>query len=444
MSRERINVDNLQQFISEITLGKKSLQDLLSSVEQDTIKGLEIASLTLQNQQEKIATFEEWFVRKDLLNSGALKKVTNSYKFFFFKALVKMTREEINLSKTRNSVSNYEFMFRDIVVNMLAMSFYMIKIHNLHLGAQDKMEEHIDTIAKEFPEIIEDSKNMQNADLSTLISKFKTADSLNKIVREMQKNVPWAFLGPFAEKVAGHKFTDNGGNIIKDKIKDYASKHYESLPYKYKEVKLAQIGQKKSSSKKELVICMSQRYVKFFDSYYDVILGFINSELVKYLEKRNPLIPNISSRLEVQNKRDSLTKQTKFWKEFAKDGNKIYDIFDREEVKFQEGELALDHFIPWSFVHDDKNWNLSPIKQTNNSKKSDKLLTDERYVEFYVTQQWAFYSFLRKTDSKVAGEDYLPILHTLNIDENDFKIRLTQTIEANQAAAIASGWTRIN
>lgn len=73
----------------------------------------------------------------------------------------------------------------------------------------------------------------------------------------------------------------------------------------------------------------------------------------------------------------------------------IIEIFKDDPV--QMGHYDVDHFIPWSFVMNDKLWNLMPIDSSLNSSKNNKLPKWEPFFGRFARNQFIMYEMIHDT-----------------------------------------------
>jgi hypothetical protein len=85
---------------------------------------------------------------------------------------------------------------------------------------------------------------------------------------------------------------------------------------------------------------------------------YVSWEWLLYMQKRNPNVLNISEKLFPPEKRSSLKVPTDFWKNIILN-NKIRCVYTGAYLK--EQNLSIDHYLPWSFLAHDREWNLIPV-----------------------------------------------------------------------------------
>jgi hypothetical protein len=121
----------------------------------------------------------------------------------------------------------------------------------------------------------------------------------------------------------------------------------------------------KSSSKKYIIL--KYEALKFFKENYETLSKVLVLEWAKFLEKTN-FTPKLISKIELMKdpKRSSLTKF-----------REVLLKMDREcfycTKLLEDGNIHIDHFIPWSYIYEDVLWNLVPACSRCNLIKSDAL-----------------------------------------------------------------------
>jgi 5-methylcytosine-specific restriction endonuclease McrA len=121
----------------------------------------------------------------------------------------------------------------------------------------------------------------------------------------------------------------------------------------------------KSSSEKYIIL--RNEALTFFKKDYETLSKILVLEWAKFLEKTN-FTPRLISKIELMKdpKRSSLTK----FRKVLIDMNK--ECFYCSS-KLEEGDIHIDHFIPWSYIYEDEIWNLVPACSRCNLIKSDAL-----------------------------------------------------------------------
>lgn len=287
--------------------------------------------------------------------------MSESYKIFWFKAIVKKIEE----GKTSAT-------FDDLINTMVGDAWYMVDEYRLNLGPSDTLEKLVILLSKkselkssEKPEkIIEFLENCENKEII----------SLKKVLTQ---NVPYRLLAPLFEKK-----TPGVWDSIKSPMNYINSQ--ENLLYKIEE----------SSGPLNRNIVINSNWSKYILKNLTVIKGWVDFNLITYLQKRNPSVPGIVNKINPPQKRN-LEKVKTYWKAVITAGE-IRDIYTGKKLDING--LSIDHFVPWSYVAHDELWNLSPTSKSVNSSKNNNLPKWDVYFEFLAKQEYESYKLVNEFD----------------------------------------------
>ncbi len=284
--------------------------------------------------------------------SRIFDNTTNSYKFLFFLSLLDI----LNRNFFKSDIS---ILLEDILVDMLATSWYSHCFFKLSFGSQDQIAIELDRLNLSIGK-------------QGLKGDFISKEQIRKKIKQQRLNdrlldyVPYRINAPFFEEELRGK---------RDSIKNKAV------------VKLAEDN---FDSRKPLFkynsdnsIKVHPEWVEYFRINYAIIRGWASWEWLKYMQRCNPSVPAISNKLFPPNSRDSLGLQTKYWKSVLINAQ-LRCIYSGEVLN--ENDFSLDHFLPWSFVTHDLLWNLIPTTKSVNSSKSDNLPALD-YLDSFVKLQ---------------------------------------------------------
>lgn len=304
------------------------------------------------------------------LSTSSLSSIFNntsaSYKFYWLLSILDTLEQ-----------NSTEITFKDLNIRMIALSWHTINFHKLSFGLQDKLEASIRAIIDKSKGQIKENESKQK------VVEYLTSNYIEfkKDIDHFNFKVPYHFLSPFLGSL----------NSKKEWISKSSESYVSNKPCLYKLTNDSIIIH--SSWKKYLI--NNRRIIQDF-----VLWNFTH----KFLESRNPNVPNITRKLTQKPKRKSLSKQMKLWLEYSMH-KKILSIYTGKSVE----QFDLDHFIPWSFVTHDQIWNLVPIEKSLNSSKSNKL-PSQKLIESFSEQQFDFVQCLKTTatftNNKKLFEDY--------------------------------------
>lgn len=314
--------------------------------------------------------------------------MTTSYKIYWFKGIF----DEILEGKK-------EISFKEVACRMVSQAWYPLNIYYINLGVEDKLYEITDKIKKRLGI----SNNITQKDLYNLLL-LNTDSEVNKSYNKLYRYAPHRLLTPFF-KAELDKLKVKNKEYLKDKLlKEFLLKDNNSI-YKL--------------DYKNQIININSQWYDYIIENQRIIKGWVDYNLVQYLQKCNPNVPAIIDKLVPPNKRN-LSNEKKYWKKVI-EGTCINDIYTGKELTASNfdnyGALSIDHFIPWSFVGHDKLWNLIPTFSKVNSSKSDSIPKLEEYLDIFCEIQYIGINYMKDKCSSKLLEDYIDINRTINIKE---------------------------
>ncbi len=326
-----------------------------------------------------------WFER--MLDQGIMAA---SYKAFWLKGII----EEV-VHNDRAVIP-----FEAIVNRMIVNAWFPIVKFRLSFGYSDKLGETIDYINRTYgfgPEIKKDR----------LFRELEFSEELlaDRELRKRKKNffnlVPYRLISPFfRDRLRGLPDWEKNRLIEAYSLED------ESCFY--------------SVSQADKTISIRKEWMEYIRRNQALVIGWLQNKLVMYIEAKNPNVPNVLFKMEAPMAR-KLSAATKYWKEFL-DQYPTRDIYTGEMFGSENyeimGILSIDHFIPWSFVLHDENWNLTPTFRNVNSSKSDSLPQLDRYLdEFCKLQYRAIRHMKESSGNQKLLESYYNISHGRQLEE---------------------------
>ncbi len=311
--------------------------------------------------------------------AGIFSNTTATYKFYWFVAMLDIIVKE---RKTRMS-------FWEIIAEMVSESWYPIHYFKLSFGKSDSLFTKSLEIQKEFNISIESDKDKTKSYLLDNLCETK------KYLKVFSLNVPYRFLSPWI------KYTYDEDVIRKSQV-------FEN------QCLYAIYGD-------EIVI--NDIWADYLTENYVILRDFAFWNLTEFLQKRNPNVPDVPSKLIKPIQRDSLTKQHKFWDTYIETVGSINCIYTGKQIYAKQYDL--DHFVPWSFVSHNLLWNLIPADSSVNSSKSNNLPPLEVFLKpFANVQQKALKTLYLKNPNNSILEDYLMIYDSISdlteLSESDF------------------------
>lgn len=311
--------------------------------------------------------------------AGIFNNTTATYKFYWFVAMLDIVVKE---RKTRIS-------FWEIIAGMVSESWFPIHYFKLSFGKSDSLFEQSMEIQEKFRISIESDKEKTKKYLLDNLGDTK------KYLRVFSINVPYRFLSPWI------KFTYQ--NDVVEKSQKFENQCLYAI-----------CGDE---------IIINDIWVEYLTENYAILRDFAFWNLTEFIQKRNPNVPDVSSKLIKPIQRDSLTNQHKFWNAYIETVGSINCIYTGKQIFAKQYDL--DHFVPWSFVSHNFLWNLIPADSSINSSKSNNLPPLDIYLEpFARLQQNALKILYTKNPNNAILEDYLMVYDSIsdlvNLPESDF------------------------
>ena len=125
--------------------------------------------------------------------------------------------------------------------------------------------------------------------------------------------------------------------------------------------------------------------------YSDVLFEVINYRWVQILETYNSS-PRISKKIKITDRGGIKRKPLSKFKKYLSFTDKVCFI----SGEGFDGDLSIDHVIPWSFMFSDDLWNLVYVKREYNSSKSNRIVDESEIIKLEERNK----DLLRKMESK--------------------------------------------
>ena len=307
-----------------------------------------------------------------------------TYKYYWFISLL-----EIAVKEQRRRIS-----FWKIIVGMIADAWYPIHYFRLSFGKSDSLYEQIIALQKELNIPIDAQKNEIKKQLYNNIEKPR----IKNLLRVFTLNVPYRFLSPWIRYTTDTDVVNQSRSFTNNCIYAIDGEYIELNP----------------------------SWQQYLNEHYVILHDFTFWNLTVFLQKRNPNVPDVSSKLVKPIQRDSLVRQHRFWDSYIDIVGSIKCIYTGKEL--HKKDYDLDHFIPWSFVSHNLLWNLLPADSKINSSKSNNLPSLEIYLRpFAKMHQKALRELYPLNPNNKLLEDYLVIHKSISelvdySDEDFFRI----------------------
>lgn len=276
-------------------------------------------------EKEYLSENEFWEIINNIFSSKTNK--TTSYKFAFFKSLID------NIFNLNGNKISYDFLFErfaEMYWNLVA-KYKLVQIQATSRFAKSSVEIIIEKLLEKY-EIDE------NVSFEALRDDIKST-VISKISNECSKYV----VGAFYEDTNKVFYT---------------------------------------FTRKDKIIELQPTVIEYIIKYKNILSKLNYFEWIKFLEKTNEdkNIVALAEKLDNSTKRGNLS----FYRDF------LYDLYNKKECFYcgknlENKKIEIDHFIPWSYLKDDKQWNMVMSCRDCNNSKRDKL-PDNNFIDKLISQ----------------------------------------------------------
>ncbi len=336
--------------------------------------------------------------------SSIFGNTTNSYKFYWFLAILDSIKENEKALIPMN----------ELALRMVASVWYPLDYYKLSFGKQDSFKEianHVSTLYK-----VDNSVNSKSLfeQINSNLEENAIKSIQQKVTSTLLRYVPYRFVQPFFTNETKGLEDGKVNNVIKETSSNFFSSEKERVIYRFTDD----------------FIEINDVWLDYFKTHQSILRGFIYWHLVRFLQKNNDNVIGLTEKLDKPTQRN-LNLANDYWKGYLKVNPVTHCIYSDEIITSQN--LSLDHFIPWSFVSHDRLWNIVPTPKNVNSSKSDKLPSIDLYFDKFVDLQHQSFLYYVENERFKLLEDYSLLFRKelkeiVNLPKLDFKTELQNQI----------------
>lgn len=308
--------------------------------------------------------------------ASSFKEVTNSYKFYWFLSILAYLKETQSPTIPINQ----------ILARMIGGAWYPANYFLLSFGKQDRLGQL--TLAIK-PELNLNSNAQQAEIIQAIVTYLKSNTPLAQEITSLGLYVPYRFLSPFFPNELRGQPDWKKNNLVKQLAEQNFTHNSAPCLYRF--------------SAQQDRIEIQPRWFDYLQEQLAIVTGFCLWHLHNYLQKHNPNVPNIATKLFQPEERD-LRESRLFWQDVFKVAGTIRCIYSGAIM--EKRAYSLDHFLPWRFVTHDLLWNIIPTPRNVNSAKSDRLPHFPSYFEPFARLQYDAFQAVATLQKERLLEDY--------------------------------------
>lgn len=317
--------------------------------------------------------------------AGSFNDVTNSYKFFWFLAIL----EHVKTSQSPI------IPIRELLAQMVAFVWCPANFYLLSFGKQDQLRNLTQQLLDSTSLAVDTKPKTVKA---AAIEQMAYAGRLGRGLSKLGDYVPYRFLRPFVgDGMTGLVDQKVNAAIVEKAAKAFSERPVD-VPYRF-------VGKD--------AIELSVPWHQYFSRHHEILAGFCFWRLVNYLQTHNPNVTNIAGKLFIPEQRD-LKLAKRFWNTALSLKGPIPCIYSGQPMT--PNHFSIDHFLPWRFVAHDLLWNLIPTPKEVNSSKSDCLPDSDLYFERFTDLQFQGAQAVASMGKASLLEDYILLLRLDNVE----------------------------
>ncbi len=299
--------------------------------------------------------------------SRVFNNTTNSYKFYWFWSLLQQ-------AETTRTIP-----FRNLIVDMVALSWHSVAYYQLSLGSSDQLSDLIQRVLASG-DLHAPSKTEEVAAYLHACWNAPNPSSYQKklisALKKLENYVPYRFLRPFF------------GRLPKSNMERTIAEHSQATFNVAEEAPIYKINLVQRASNELKSITLHLDWQDYLQQHHKILQEFCWWNLTQFLRSRNPNVPSVSGKiLPPYTQKRQLGTAKKFWKKVVEMPSlpPLRCLYTQHPL---QATWPIDHFVPWSFVAHDQLWNLLPTPGSINSSKNNRL-PDVSYWEPFARLQYA-------------------------------------------------------
>jgi len=284
------------------------------------------------------------------------------YKLFWFKAIM-----------SKIASGQFQMTYEELIDEMIADAWYMVTEYHLNLGPNDSLEK----VVSRIKDINGFASSMKRQELLEYLDLCMDTDVI-KLKKVLTLNVPYRLQSPLLSD-----FVTASWNMKPSSLAQVINQR-DGLIYYFENISGLQSR-----------IRINAEWSDYLYHNQEIIKGWIDYNLIIYLQRRNPSVPGISDKLYPPVAR-KLEKVKKYWKCVAEISGEIHEIYG--DTLLNINDISIDHFVPWSYVAHDEFWNLHPTTCSINSSKRNNLPKWEVYFHKLAEIEYRAYCIAYQND----------------------------------------------
>ncbi len=289
---------------------------------------------------------------------------STSYKFLLFRSILCSIKEKKETLE-----------FSDLALRSLSYASFSINFYKLNFGLSDQISYWV----KELSSITE-VEHFKTEEIYKKLkyALFESESNNSKIVKgfvsNFKKDVPYRLISPWFKKELEGEDETKKNSLISEFSQNKSKKSLYQI----------------IESEGELKLILYAEWADYIEKNITFIEGWWRSEFLLYLQKNNPTVLSLATKLEPPNERNMAEAKRLYQEFFTFTKTKPICFYSNDPLE----TISHDHFLPWSFLGNDPIYNFVPTTKSINSKKNNSI-PHKNYLRPFSEYQFQFYDFIR-------------------------------------------------
>jgi len=236
--------------------------------------------------------------QSDSLSTSYMNRIfdstTATYKFYWFLSILDMHIQGASEMKAL-----------DVCARMVAYAWYPIEYFRLSFGVGDSMSGIIPRVAELTGITVDDRLDDKNEVIARAVEQNA---GVRRAVKILLQNVPYRFQKPWIDTPDNMEMKRRSQSLENDCL--------YSL----------------SGQGEGLTVTINPRWSQYLITNYEILRSFTLWHLARFIQQKNPNVPNVAGKLIRPEQREPLTRQKHFWNKVIEIGGAVRCIYTGKEL----------------------------------------------------------------------------------------------------------------
>jgi len=325
--------------------------------------------------------------------SQIFDETDESYKYMLFLSL-------LDILEHRQFDVTSPISFSELTLEILTNAWIVYGYFKLSLGTPDRIADQLKSLLMENNQSFLEAFHLDKARLRSILQRT----NYSRLIHYTSSKGIYQLVQPFfKEAIQG----------LKEKAVNQRIVHLASS--KFREIKPLYVFNADHIDDCTAILIASE-WADYLKQHFTIVRGWASWQWLQYMQVHNPTTLNLVNKLFIPPAKNPLNSQIKFWKSVM-NHHSLRCVYSGEPLTAKN--LALDHYLPWSFVAHDHLWNLTPIAPGIYESKVNHIPADQYFRQFVDLQHLALTTNHRHLSKTAWQKAIAPYVSDLNLGDED-------------------------